>query len=89
MSLAALAWLNQGYLNEQYTWFAVTRPYMMNSVRPYILTPAAEHSLKTGQTFRECAKDCPDMLVLPAGSFMMGLRTTRPTVVPTKARCMV
>ena len=67
-----LAWLNQGYLNEQYTWFAVARPYMMNSVRPYVLDAVAERALKPGQTFRECATDCPEMLVIPSGSFIMG-----------------
>ena len=67
-----LAWLNQGYLNERYTWFAVARPYMMNSVRPYVLAAAAERALKPGQTFRECARDCPEMLVIPSGSFIMG-----------------
>jgi formylglycine-generating enzyme required for sulfatase activity len=28
--------------------------------------------LKSGDSFRECAKDCPEMVVLPAGEFMMG-----------------
>src|SRR5205814_10248089 len=47
---------------------------------PYVLTPAGEQALKPdpNQNFRECApkqqdKDyCPDMVVVPAGSFMMG-----------------
>lgn len=51
---------------------------------PYVLTPAAEQALKpdSNQNFRECApkqqdKDyCPDMVVVPAGSFMMGSPAT-------------
>jgi formylglycine-generating enzyme required for sulfatase activity len=35
------------------------------------LTAAQERSLKPKDTFRECA-DCPEMVVVPAGSFTMG-----------------
>src|SRR5687768_7470563 len=31
----------------------------------------AQNNLIQGQTFRDCAS-CPDMVVIPAGSFMMG-----------------
>jgi formylglycine-generating enzyme required for sulfatase activity len=37
-----------------------------------VLAAAAERALKPRDSFRECAKDCPDMLVIPAGSFVMG-----------------
>jgi formylglycine-generating enzyme required for sulfatase activity len=45
---------------------------MLRQVRPYVLTAAAERVLKSGDSFRECAKDCPEMVVVPAGEFMMG-----------------
>ncbi len=35
------------------------------------LTPDRERGLKIGETFRECA-DCPEMVVVPSGSFTMG-----------------
>jgi formylglycine-generating enzyme required for sulfatase activity len=35
------------------------------------LTAAQEHSLRPGDSFRECA-DCPEMVVVPPGSFTMG-----------------
>jgi len=35
------------------------------------LTEQAEQALKPGDTFMECAK-CPEMVVVPAGSFLMG-----------------
>jgi formylglycine-generating enzyme required for sulfatase activity len=36
-----------------------------------------ERCLKPGDTFRDC-NDCPEMVVIPAGSFMMGSPTTEP-----------
>ena len=44
---------------------------------PYVRTGAAEQALKPGDKFRECAAErgedyCPEMVVLPAGSFVMG-----------------
>ena len=67
-----IGWLNQGYVLEQWRWFTVIRPYMTAQVRPFALAAAAERALKPKDAFRECAKDCPDMLVIPAGSFVMG-----------------
>ncbi|HEX3913005.1 MAG TPA: SUMF1/EgtB/PvdO family nonheme iron enzyme, partial [Steroidobacteraceae bacterium] len=76
-----LGWINQSYINEQWRWYAVTRPFMVAHVRPYLLTAAAERALRSGDTFRECATDqdkdyCPEMVVIPAGSFMMGSPST-------------
>jgi formylglycine-generating enzyme required for sulfatase activity len=44
-----------------------TRPPEPNSP----LTAERERALKPGQSFREC-ENCPEMVVLPAGSFTMG-----------------
>jgi formylglycine-generating enzyme required for sulfatase activity len=38
---------------------------------PKVLSVDAERSLKPGHRFRECAA-CPEMIVLPAGEFVMG-----------------
>jgi hypothetical protein len=67
-----VGWINQSYLKEQTNWFMTMRPYMQKQVRPYVLTPEAERALQPGASFRECAKDCPEMIVLPAGEFTMG-----------------
>jgi formylglycine-generating enzyme required for sulfatase activity len=64
--------INQAYLKEQINWFAVMRPYMIANVRPYVLSAEAEHALEPGASFRECARDCPEMIVVPAGVFTMG-----------------
>jgi formylglycine-generating enzyme required for sulfatase activity len=41
------------------------------------LSPAQEKALKPKDTFRECA-NCPEMVVVPAGSFTMGSPTSEP-----------
>jgi formylglycine-generating enzyme required for sulfatase activity len=72
-SIAGLiGWINQSYLKEQVNWYTTVRPYMLRQVRPYVLTADAERALKPGDSFRECAKDCPEMVVVPAGEFMIG-----------------
>jgi len=70
--IGLVGWINQRYLEERVSWFVITRPYVLASVRPYVLTADAERALKPRMTFRECAKDCPEMIVIPAGEFTMG-----------------
>src|SRR5262245_55581574 len=41
------------------------------------LTPTEERTLKPKDSFKECA-DCPEMVVVPAGSFTMGSPTSEP-----------
>ena len=53
------------------------RPYRVANVDPYVLKPEAERALKPLESFRECAKDCPEMIVVPAGEFMMGSPATK------------
>jgi formylglycine-generating enzyme required for sulfatase activity len=50
---------------------------MLARVRPYVVSASTEGTLKPKETFRECATEggksrCPEMLVIPGGSFMMG-----------------
>lgn len=63
-------------LIRQYDWYVRTQVYARSSVRPFVLRPAQELSLKPGESFRECAPDadiCQDMVVLPRGEYWMGL----------------
>ena len=67
--------------------FLVVRPFMDRDVRPYVLTATAERALKPKDTFRECAsgpgKDyCPQMVVVPAGSFTMGAPNSQTVTNP-------
>jgi formylglycine-generating enzyme required for sulfatase activity len=69
--------LNESAIKAEWRWFATERPFITANISPYVLNPAAERALKPGDSFRECASDqakdyCPEMIVVPAGSFMMG-----------------
>ena len=55
------AWWQQNWVR--------TRFYVLQNVKA--LTMAEEKTLKPGQSFRECT-DCPEMVVIPAGKFLMG-----------------
>jgi formylglycine-generating enzyme required for sulfatase activity len=71
--VASLAgWLNQDALHAAWHRFTVTRPYMQSQVLPHVLSAAAERALKPGDSFKECAGECTEMVVIPAGSFAMG-----------------
>jgi hypothetical protein len=61
---AGLAWSSRDYFKA----LAVTSADM---VWPKVLTVEAEHALQPGQIFTECTY-CPEMVVVPAGEFMMG-----------------
>jgi formylglycine-generating enzyme required for sulfatase activity len=71
-----VGWMNEAQLREQWRWFTVVRPYMLAQVHPYVLTAEAERALKPGNSFRECAEDCPQMIVVPTGEFIMGSPAT-------------
>src|SRR5690349_4336296 len=49
----------------------VTPPAAVASSQAAPLSPAQEKALKPKDTFKECA-NCPEMTVVPAGSFTMG-----------------
>jgi formylglycine-generating enzyme required for sulfatase activity len=67
MLTGLVAWWNQAWLAERlYAWQNV-----------HALTAAQEQALKPGTSFNECT-DCPDMIIVPAGSFMMGSPATEP-----------
>jgi formylglycine-generating enzyme required for sulfatase activity len=74
--LGLIGWINQDYLIAQWRWWTVIRPYAAAQMWPHLLSAAQEQALKPGDAFRECASDCPQMIVVPAGSFMMGLPPT-------------
>jgi formylglycine-generating enzyme required for sulfatase activity len=73
-----VGWLNQIWLREEWRWFTMTRPYMLSEVRPHVLTAEAEQALKPGDSFKECAKNCPEMVVVPVGKFSMGSPASEP-----------
>jgi len=74
--LGLIGVINQSYIKEQVHWYTTMRPYRVANVDPYVLTPERERALRQGDSFRECAKDCPEMVVVPAGEFTMGSPAT-------------
>src|SRR5262249_4672017 len=70
--IGLIGWFNQEYIRFGWRWYTTIRPYIVWEVRPYVLSAASENALKPGHSFKECSKDCPEMIVVPAGSFMMG-----------------
>jgi formylglycine-generating enzyme required for sulfatase activity len=71
-----VGWINQAYFKEEWNWYMTMRPYRVANFDPYVLKPEAERGLKPLHNFRECAKDCPKMIVIPAGEFEMGSPAT-------------
>jgi formylglycine-generating enzyme required for sulfatase activity len=67
-----IGWINQAYVKKQWNWVWTMRPYRVANFDDYVLKPERERALKPGDRFRECLKDCPEMIVIPAGSFTMG-----------------
>jgi CRISPR-associated protein Cas7/Csd2 subtype I-C len=65
ISLAGGLWMGRFALNDLI--------YMYVTVRPYVLTAEGEGArIVSKEPFRECAADCPEMIVVTAGEFMMG-----------------
>jgi formylglycine-generating enzyme required for sulfatase activity len=71
-----VGWINQAYIKERWNWYTTMRPHRITNFDPYVLKPEHEWTLKPRDAFRECAKDCPDMIVVPAGNFIMGSPAT-------------
>jgi formylglycine-generating enzyme required for sulfatase activity len=67
-----IGWVNQEYIKGEMNWVLTMRPYKVANVDSYVLKPDAERALRPTDTFRECAKNCPEMVVIRAGQFMMG-----------------
>jgi formylglycine-generating enzyme required for sulfatase activity len=79
--LGLIGWINQSYIGEQWRWYRTERPFVAANIWPYVLRPAAAQALKPGNAFRECASGqgqdyCPEMVMVPAGSFTMGSPST-------------
>jgi formylglycine-generating enzyme required for sulfatase activity len=71
--LGLVAWIEQRRLSQFGRWVFVIQPYMAE-VQRYALTDAEERAKTPFDTFRECpkTKNCPEMVMLPAGKFKMG-----------------
>ena len=64
--VGAIGWYYQAHLKERFHWHAVMGPSVLAAEQEKRLAAVP------GSEFRECAKGCPTMIVVPAGKFMMG-----------------
>jgi formylglycine-generating enzyme required for sulfatase activity len=76
--IGLVGWINQATIKDQINWYTKMRPYMLANYRPYRLAADAELALKPGDHFHECGTNCPEMVVIPAGEFMMGSPRNEP-----------
>jgi formylglycine-generating enzyme required for sulfatase activity len=79
--IGIIGWINQPFISQKWRFYTIERPFVTANIRPYVLAPLAERSLKPLDSFRECStsqgKDyCPEMVVLPPGRFIMGSPST-------------
>jgi formylglycine-generating enzyme required for sulfatase activity len=67
----------EAYLRERLRRFATIEPFKREHVTPHVLGAEKEGALRRGESFTECDddKNCPEMVVVPAGEFMMGSPT--------------
>jgi formylglycine-generating enzyme required for sulfatase activity len=61
-----VGWWKQNFFREQYHWRVTMGPSVLS------VKSEKEKAVKPGSDFRECATGCPTMIVVPAGSFVMG-----------------
>ena len=73
-----ISWLEQDKLVAFWRSERITRPYQNAQILPHVLSVAAAQALNPKDTFKECAAQCPEMIVIPAGSFTMGASQTEP-----------
>jgi formylglycine-generating enzyme required for sulfatase activity len=83
-----IGWINQSPIKNMWRWYWIERPFAKANIWDHVLDPQAELALEPKKPFWECdakAHDyCPEMIVVPAGPFMMGSPSTehRPNEQP-------
>jgi formylglycine-generating enzyme required for sulfatase activity len=70
--LGLIGVIEQAHIKRWVNWHWKVKPYKLANIDNRVLKPEQERALKPGDTFQECAKDCPLMVVIPAGKFKMG-----------------
>src|SRR5262245_41142786 len=70
--LGLIAWINETFIRQELNRYWNEEPHRRANFAQLVLKPEEERALKPGESFRECEKDCPKMIVVPAGEFMMG-----------------
>lgn len=76
--LGLIGWINQDVVKQTLNWHLKMRPLMAQNFQPFVKTRAFTDALMPSQSFQDCAKDCPEMIIVPAGDFTMGSPKTEP-----------
>jgi formylglycine-generating enzyme required for sulfatase activity len=66
LALVGVGWWKQDFFRQQYHWRVTMSPSVLS------VKQENEKIGKPGSDFRECARGCPLMVVVPAGRFVMG-----------------
>ena len=66
LALGSVGWWKQDLVQEQYHWRVAMGPRVLTAEQEM------EKAAKPGSSIQECENGCPEMIVVPAGSFMMG-----------------
>jgi formylglycine-generating enzyme required for sulfatase activity len=66
LALAGAGWWKERFIRDQYYWRAIMEPRVMT------VAQEKEKAANPGSEFAECLTGCPTMIVVPAGTFMMG-----------------
>jgi formylglycine-generating enzyme required for sulfatase activity len=64
--------------------FALVLALLVVSLCERIAAGEDEQRIKPGQSFKDCAADCPEMVIIPVGSFAMGSPLAEPGHKPTE-----
>jgi hypothetical protein len=70
--LGLIAWFNESFIRQQLNRVFNEGPYQAANFKDFVLKPEEERALTRLASFHECRKDCPEMIAVPAGDFMMG-----------------
>ena len=70
LAMGGVGWWKQELLREQYHWRMAMAPSVLKAELE------KEKAAKPGSDFKDCANGCPTMIVVPAGTFLMGSPAT-------------
>lgn len=72
-----VAWIDQDHLPSQWIFHARMLPYGRSQVGLKEANASRQRAVRPGQKFKDCTSECPDMIVIPAGTFLMGSSATK------------
>ena len=84
----AFAYAKEVGTSAAYGEYLRMRPNGVHAAEAHRLRDEASRVKHVGEVFRDCP-ECPEMVVVPSGSYQMGSRRTRRVETTAKGRCTV